>query len=104
MREDRQKAGEILIHAKPPVDQDIVYVHVAAEGMIGGKLSRREFVKGYKPLMIAGESRTWTTAGSVVSVIELVREGKLPSKGFLKQEDIPFEALLSTPTGSFYTR
>ncbi len=107
MREDRQKAGEILIHAKPPVDQDIVYVHVAAEGMIGGKLSRKEFVKGYKPLMIAGESRTaiaWTTAGSVVSVIELVREGKLPSKGFLKQEDISFDALLSTRTGSFYTR
>ena len=107
MREDRKKAGEILVHAKPPVDQDIVYVHVAAEGLIDGKLSRKEFVNGYKPLMIAGESRTaiaWTTAGSVVSVIELVREGKLPSKGFLKQEDIPLDALLSTRTGSFYTR
>jgi saccharopine dehydrogenase-like NADP-dependent oxidoreductase len=107
MREDRQRAGEILINAKPPVDQDIVYVHVAAEGMIDGKLSRKEFVKGYKPLMIAGKSRTaiaWTTAGSVVSVIELVREGKLPAKGFLKQEDISLDALLSTRTGSFYTR
>jgi len=107
MREDRQKAGEILVHAKPPVDQDIVYVHVAAEGVIDGKLSRKEFVKGYKPLVIAGESRTaiaWTTAGSVVSVIELVRAGKLRSKGFLKQEDIPLDALLSTRTGAFYTR
>lgn len=107
MRNDREKAGEILVNAKPPVDQDIVYVHVAAEGMINGKLSRREFVEGYKPLMIAGESRTaiaWTTAGSVVSVIELVREGKLPAKGFLKQEDIPLADLLSTRTGAFYTR
>ena len=107
MREDRKKAGEILVHAKPPVNQDIVYVHVAAEGLIDGKLSRKEFVNGYKPLMIAGESRTaiaWTTAGSVVSVIELVREGNLPSKGFLKQEDIQLDALLSTRTGSFYTR
>lgn len=107
MRENREEAGKILIHAKPPVDQDIVYVHVAAEGMIDGKLSRKEFVNGYKPLMIAGKSRTaiaWTTAGSVVSVIELVREGKLPSKGFLKQEDIPLGALLSTRTGSFYTQ
>jgi len=107
MREDRKKAGEILVHAKPPVNQDIVYVHVAAEGLIDGKLSRKEFVNGYKPLMIAGESRTaiaWTTAGSVVSVIELVRDGKLPSKGFLKQEDIPLDALFSTRTGSFYTR
>lgn len=107
MREDRQRAGEILINAKPPVDQDIVYVHVAAEGMIDGKLSRKEFVNGYKPLMIAGESRTaiaWTTAGSVVSVIEMVRAGKLPATGFLKQEDISLSDLLSTRTGSFYTR
>lgn len=105
MREDREAAGEILVHAKPPVDQDIVYVHVAAEGLIDGKMARREFVNGYKPLMIAGRSRTaiaWTTAGSVVSVIELVREGKLPAKGFLKQEDISLDALLSTRTGAFY--
>jgi saccharopine dehydrogenase-like NADP-dependent oxidoreductase len=107
MREDRQKAGEILINAKPPVDEDIVYVHVAAEGFIDGKLSRKEFVGGYKPLMIAGKSRTaiaWTTAGSVVAVIEMVREGKLPSSGFLKQEDISLSALMETRTGSFYTR
>lgn len=107
MREDRERAGEILVNAKPPVDQDVVYVHVAAEGMINGQLSRKEFVGAYKPLMIAGKSRTaiaWTTAGSVVAVIEMVREGKLPSSGFLKQEDIPLDALLETRTGSFYTR
>lgn len=105
MREDRQRAGEILVNAKPPVDQDIVFVHVAAEGYIDGKLSRREFVNGYKPLMIAGQSRTaiaWTTAGSVVAVIEMVREGTLPSTGFLKQEDIPLESLFATRTGGFY--
>jgi len=107
MREDRQKAGEILINAKPPVDQDVVYVHVAAEGQIDGKLARKEFVGAYKPLEIAGESRTaiaWTTAGSVVAVIEMVRDGKLPASGFLKQEDIPLDGLLATRTGSFNTR
>lgn len=107
MREDRQKAGEILINAKPPVEQDIVYVHVAAEGVVDGKLSRKEFVGGYKPLMIAGKSRTaiaWTTAGSVVAVIEMVRAGTLPRSGFLKQEDISLSALLETRTGRFYTR
>ena len=107
MREDRDLAGKILVNAKPPVDQDVVYVHVAAEGTIDGKLTRKEFVEGYKPLEIAGKSRTaiaWTTAGSVVAVIEMVREGTLPASGFLKQEDIPLDALLSTRTGSFYTR
>ena len=105
MRERRNEAGQILVNAKPPVSEDIVYVHVAAEGLKDGKLWREEFVRGYKPIEIAGRSRTaiaWTTAGSVVAVIELVREGKLPRSGFLKQEDIPLGALLSTRTGQFY--
>jgi saccharopine dehydrogenase-like NADP-dependent oxidoreductase len=107
MRDNREEAGRVLVKAKPPVSQDIVYVHVAAEGLKDGKLWREEFVEGYKPLIIAGKSRTaiaWTTAGSVVSVIELVRDGKLPASGFLKQEDIPLDALLSTRTGSFYKK
>ena len=105
MREDREAAGKVLVNAKPPVQEDIVYVHVAAEGTVDGKLRREEFVHGYKPLMIAGKSRTaiaWTTAGSVVAVIELVRDGKLPASGFLKQEDIPLGDLLGTRTGGFY--
>ncbi len=105
LREDREKAGEILLNAKPPVQEDIVYIHVAAEGEIGGKLQRREFVRAYKPRRVAGEMHTaiaWTTAGSVVAVIEMVRAGALPDVGFLKQEDIPLEAFLATPTGSLY--
>jgi hypothetical protein len=32
----------------------------------------------------------------------MVRDGKLPARGFLRQEDIPLAHLLSTRTGSFY--
>jgi len=105
MRERRKEAGEILVNAKPPVQDDVVYVHVAAEGTINGRLERREFVRGYRPTMVAGKIRTaiaWTTAGSVVAIIEMVRDGKLPNSGFLKQEDIPLAAFLSAPTGSLY--
>ena len=105
MRNRRKEAGEILVHAKPPVDEDVVYVHVAAEGMIGGALKRKEFVRTYRPIEIAGRSWTaiaWTTASSVVAVIEMARDGKLPARGFLKQEDVPLEAFLATRTGSSY--
>ena len=105
MRERREIAGEILTHAKPPVDDDIVYIHVSAEGLIDGRLQRREFVRGYKPIDIAGAQHTaiaWTTAGSVVAVIEMVRDGTLPDHGFLKQEDIPLDAFLATETGGLY--
>ena len=103
MREDRAAAGKILTHAKPPVDDDVVYVHVAAEGWTEGRLGRREFVRAYYPIEIEGKSRTaiaWTTAASVVAVIEMARSGALPPAGFLKQETIPLERFLETRTGT----
>lgn len=105
MRDRRKEAGEILVNAKPPVQDDVVYVHAAAEGLIKGRMERREFVRGYRPIDVAGKRRTaiaWTTAGSVVAIIEMVRDGKLPSHGFLKQEDIPLGDFLAMPTGSLY--
>ena len=105
MREQRKEAGEILVNAKPPVDEDIVYVHASAEGTVNGQMQRKEFVRGYRPLDLAGKKRTaiaWTTAASVVAVIEMVRDGKLVSHGFLKQEEILLKDFLNTPTGSLY--
>ena len=105
MREDRVAAGKILTHAKPPVDDDVVYVHVAAEGWTAGRLSRKEFVRAFYPIELGGKMRTaiaWTTAGSVAAVIELVRSGSLPQSGFLKQESIPLEPFLATRTGRLY--
>jgi len=105
MRDRRKEAGEILVNAKPPVEDDIVYVHISAEGSIEGAMARREFVRGYKPIKIAGKQRTaiaWTTASSVVAIIEMVRDGKLQNSGFLKQEDVPLDMFLQTETGSFY--
>jgi len=87
MRENRTEAGRILVNAKPPVQDDIVYIHVSTEGEIDGHLQRHEFVRGYRPITVAGGQQTaiaWTTAGSVVAVIEMVRDGILPGQGFLK--------------------
>ena len=105
MRERRDLAGEILVNAKPPVYDDIVYVHVAAEGEFEGRLARKEFVKAYRPMEIAGMERAaiaWTTSASVVAVIEMVRDGTLPARGFLKQEDVPLDAFLQTRTGAYF--
>lgn len=105
MRDRRKEAGDILVNAKPPVNNDIVYLHVSAEGHISGRLERREFVRGLKPVEIGGKQRTaiaWTTASSVAAVIEMVRDGNLPSRGFLKQEDISLEHFLATRNGARY--
>jgi saccharopine dehydrogenase-like NADP-dependent oxidoreductase len=105
MRQKRDLAGQILTHAKPPVDEDVVFVHVACEGTIGNGLRRLEFVRAYYPRFAAGLRSTaiaWTTAGSVTAVMQLVRDGVLPRQGFIKQEDIPFDAFTATTTGELF--
>lgn len=105
MREDREHAGTILVNAKPPVNDDVVYIHAAVEGWQQERLVREEFVRAYRPCKI-GESSwraiSWTTAASVCAVIELVNAGKLPQQGFVRQEQILLEDFLATRNGGLY--
>jgi saccharopine dehydrogenase-like NADP-dependent oxidoreductase len=110
LRDRRELAGDILVKAKPPVDDDVVYLYAAVEGAATGEgdtavgqLSRKQYVRAYQPLEIDGRSWraiSWTTAASAAAVVELVRDGRLPQTGFLRQEDIPFDALLATANGA----
>lgn len=106
MRENREQAGTILVNAKPPVSDDVVYIHVSVEGWRETNLSRQEFVRAYDPIIIAGETRraiAWTTAASICAVVELVALGHLPASGFLKQEEIMLESFLATANGRLFT-
>ena len=57
LRDRRELAGQILVDAKPPVDDDVVYLHAAVEGQSGGQLYRKQYVRAYQPLEING--RLW---------------------------------------------
>src|SRR5512139_3244754 len=105
MRQDRKRAGEILVNAKPPVTEDVIYIHASVEGWKGEALSRDEFVRAYYPKEIAGRkwrAISWTTAAAICAVVEMVRDGALPAKGFLRQEEIPLEKFLKTVNGRLY--
>jgi saccharopine dehydrogenase-like NADP-dependent oxidoreductase len=103
LRQRRQLAGEILVHAKPPVDDDIVYLYAAVEGRIRGELFRRQHVRRWLPRAIEGRvwrAISWTTASSACGVVELVADGALSPSGLLRQEEIPLDALLATKSGA----
>jgi len=105
MKEKRELAGEILVNAKPPVNDDVVYVHAAVEGLKEGNLLREERVRSYYPKEIAGKvwkAISWTTSASVCAVLELVSKGDLLARGFLKQEEVPLDLFLQTGTGSLF--
>ncbi len=105
MREDRGNAGKILVNAKPPVSEDVVYIHASVEGWLAGSLTREEFVRDYYPVAIAGQKRrtiAWTTAASICAVVEMVAGGVLPDRGFLRQEEISLDDFLVTYNGRLY--
>jgi saccharopine dehydrogenase-like NADP-dependent oxidoreductase len=105
LKEQRQQLEEILTAAKPPVQQDVVYVYAVVEGWKAGQLAREEYYRAFHPKIIDGQSWraiSWTTAASIAAVVELVANGQLAQGGFLKQEDIPFDIFLQTSTGSYF--
>ena len=43
-----------------------------------------------------------TTAAGITAVLDLLKEGALPSKGFIRNEDVPFEAFIGNRFGKHY--
>jgi saccharopine dehydrogenase-like NADP-dependent oxidoreductase len=107
LRNHKKLAEEILVTAKPPVQEDRVFVYVAVEGWkTSNKLEREEFVRDYRAIEILGKKRNaiaWTTAASVCAVVEMVNQGKLPDRGFLKQENIKLNDFLKTKNGHYFS-
>jgi saccharopine dehydrogenase-like NADP-dependent oxidoreductase len=105
LKNDLTKLEEILTNAKPPVDEDLVHVYAVVEGLIDGKMKRKEFFHTYFPKEIAGHmwrAISWTTAASLAAVVELVAQGKLPQKGFIKQEEINVVDFFATKNGALF--
>ena len=105
LRDRRDLIGRLLVEAKPPVNDDIVYLHAAVEGVKAAEPYRENYVRGYLPIEIGGRvwrAISWTTAASAVAVVELVADGRLPATGFIKQEDILLSDLLDTRAGRLF--
>ncbi len=105
LKNDKSLLEKILSNAKPPVDDDVVYVYAVVEGWKKKKISRSEFFKAFYPIEIQGKkwrAISWTTAAALVGVIEMVANGKLPKKGFIKQEEIPYNEFLKTSSGKLF--
>jgi saccharopine dehydrogenase-like NADP-dependent oxidoreductase len=105
LKDKRELIEDILTAAKPPVQQDVVYVYAVVEGWKNGQMNREEYYKAFHPIEIDGvhwRAISWTTAASIAAVVEMVADGKLAQKGFIKQEEIDFQTFLSTQTGQYY--
>jgi saccharopine dehydrogenase-like NADP-dependent oxidoreductase len=107
LKNDRKMAKDILMNALPLVDDDIVLIYAAVEGKINGQLRRKEFSASYQNINLDGKdwrAISWTTACSISAIVDLVSEGKLKNKGFIKQEEVPLQLFLESHFGSMYEK
>ncbi len=105
LKDNKDILRSILENAKPPVEEDVVYVYAVVEGWKHTKLMRSEYYKAFYRKEINGNmwrAISWTTAASLAAVVELVANGSIQSSGFVKQEEIPLSHFLNTSSGKLF--
>ena len=107
LNEYRKILKQVLESAVPTTDQDQVVVLCCLEGNKNGVLTQQTYTKTVRHGELLG--RHWSaiqiiTASSAASVADLVMKGRLPAKGFVRQEDIDFAAFCATPYGALFSK
>ncbi len=105
LKKEPETLKEIMRKSIPSTMQDVVLVFVTVSGMRRGQLVQEVFAR--KIFADRSESAPLsaiqiTTAAGVCAAVDLFREGKLPQKGFIRQEQIELPAFLANRFGSAY--
>lgn len=103
--ERRAQLCEIIESALPVTLQDVVLVYCSVEGWREGEFVQETDARKIYHQEIHGEhwsSIQLTTAASACAVVDLFREGRLPGRGFVRQEEVELESFLANRFGRYY--
>lgn len=101
----RDMLKEIMEDSIPFTPQDVVLVFVSVSGTINGRHVQRSFSRKIYSQELYGRHFTaiqLTTAGAACAVIDLHVNGKLPAKGFVRQEDVRFADMAANSFAQCY--
>ena len=105
LKDDQQTLKDILRKSVPGTMQDVVLVFVTVSGLRGGQLLQEVFARK----IFADRSETnplsaiqITTAAGICAAVDLFREGKLPQRGFIRQEQVALPDFLANRFGKAY--
>ena len=104
-REHRDELKAAFERALPTTRQDIVAIFVSAAGTADGRFTERTYAKIVRHKEIGGHHWTAiqiTTACGVTALLDLLREGKLPQSGFVRNEDVAFADFMANRFGRHY--
>lgn len=102
---DEATLTEILGYALPRTSQDVVVILVSVTGRIGDEPEEKTFARRVRSRAEGGAQ--WsaiqiTTASAICAALDLVREGRLPRQGLVRQEEIALDDFLANRFGRNY--
>jgi len=105
LKNDTQTLKDIMRRSIPSTMQDVVLVFVTVSGLRGGNLVQEVFARKIFADRSEGAPLSAiqiTTAAGICAALDLFREGRLPQRGFVRQEEVALPAFLANRFGSAY--
>jgi saccharopine dehydrogenase-like NADP-dependent oxidoreductase len=105
MTQHQDVLKDIFERALPQTYQDQVIVYVSAIGKWQGNFAEYTYARTVHHQTIYDQN--WsaiqiTTAAGICGVLDLLLEGKLPQKGFVRQEDVDYHQFITNRFGRYY--
>ncbi len=101
----RDVLKDVFEAAIPMTKQDLVLVFVTVTGHKEGRLTQETFVRKIYAKRVNGRLLSaiqLTTAAGICAMVDLHREGKLPARGFVRQEEARLPDFLANRFGRHY--
>ena len=103
LKDDPETLKAIMRRSIPSTMQDVVLVFVTVSGLRRGHLVQEVFARKIFADRAAPLSAIQiTTAAGVCAAVDLFREGRLPQRGFIRQEQVALPDFLANRFGSAY--
>lgn len=105
LRDRRDLLADILEHALPTTLQDVVIVFVTVSGTRSGQFVQETYANKIYSRDIGGRVRSAiqiTTAAAIAAVLDLLVAGRIPNRGFVRQEQIDLPVFLENRFGRLY--
>ncbi|MGE0282854.1 MAG: saccharopine dehydrogenase C-terminal domain-containing protein [Rhizobiaceae bacterium] len=107
LRHRRDMLKDILENALPATFQDVVVIFVTVSGRKGGRLLQETYANKVYSKGSGDAVRSAiqiTTASGICAVLDMLADGALRSKGFVRQEEISLDTFLANRFGKAYAQ
>jgi saccharopine dehydrogenase-like NADP-dependent oxidoreductase len=101
----RDLLKDVLETAIPITLQDVVLIFVTVSGWRNGHLAQQTYAKKIYSQEVNGELLSaiqLTTAAGICTMVDMMRDGDLPTHGFVRQEDADLGKFLGNRFGKYY--